>query len=1068
MSDEEKLVSHYRLKTLLRRDGFGAVYLAENTRDQKDMLLRVIILDQKTLTAITGRVRARSQRDHPLIERIRQRMKRIAELKHSHILSVVEFGEEHVPGNNDIIFYMASPFEKESLLSYWSVRNSNAELISLEIVAELVVQAAEALRYVHKHGLVHQYVRLSSFMLRSSARSRKPLHLLLTDFWFADITLGILEEGQMAQALSVYLAPEQLSQGAVITASDQYALAVLVYELLLGHRLSRVDLSLKLYETLVSQRASEVEVTASELTVARRLDLVLGRALAENPDARFRDIDEFAHTFYAVAHGEEIDLADEATFILPVVSQRGGQATAGVVGALAAGEVIAELAETQETVAASSGVISGDGAAEMLVVADIDAEKTLPAHGRSLHKTVLTSAGMEDLAQGAAVLEEVTVASENSETVLVAEETSSGEAAGAAGFAAGLVVGETLSEAAILAQETEVAAAASGQVGGITDEQTLIMAGDTDSQNGDIAEKDTLVIAAAGGAAALLASEAELGEIGQAGGAAGLVAGEIETSEIGQASSTAGEAGLAADEVEASEIALIGGAAGLAAGGIGLAETQLGSGAAGLAAAGSVAGNTELAETQVAAGAAGLVAANSATESTELAETQIGAGAAGLAAAGLAGATLAAGATWQAGSGTSVAGGTGVAGVGSGTGVAGVAGGSGSGASGGGLAATPGAPRRARRRPWLVAALIALVLLLVFAGVFAFALTINQSSATVTLTLQSRTIQTSYVMTAVTTTTSQGQVQARTLTSTITQSKSGQASGFFAGTHATGFISFHNTSTGCGCPIVIPAGTAFTSTSGVTVVTDTAASVASLCTVTVRAHAVIFGPGGDISAGNLHTTFSPHISATNPFAFSGGQAGQSNSLVQQSDINRLASVLQSQVAQSAQADISSQVKSSEHLLGTPLCQTRTTANHAAGSVATSVTVTVSTACKAEVYDYSGAVQIVQQQVQTQAATYFSDKFVLLGTLKTTVESATLVDAPAGKILLVMHAVGKWVYQFSNSLKQSLARTIAGKSLSDAHTTLANEDGVSAVNIVISGSDKNTLPDASKITIILKN
>src|SRR5579883_1949531 len=235
MPDEEKLISHYQLKTLLRRDGFGAVYLAEGTRDQKEYVLRVIELDQQTLTRITGRVRARSQRDHPLIEQIRQRMKRISELKHSHILPVIEFGEVHIQGNNDIIFYMVSPYERESLLSYWSSRTSSDEFISLEIIADLIFQAGEALYYVHKRGLIHQYVRLSSFMLRSSGRGRRHLHLLLTDFWFADISPAILEEGQIAQDLSTYLAPEQLA-GRAVAASDQYALAVLAYELLLGHQ----------------------------------------------------------------------------------------------------------------------------------------------------------------------------------------------------------------------------------------------------------------------------------------------------------------------------------------------------------------------------------------------------------------------------------------------------------------------------------------------------------------------------------------------------------------------------------------------------------------------------------------------------------------------------------------------------------------------------------------------------------------------------------------------------------------------------------------------------------------
>src|SRR5437879_2530039 len=100
MLDEEKLVSHYRLKTLLRKDGFGSVYAGEDTRDQKEYLLRIIELDQSTLQRITGKVRSHAQRDHPLIEQIRQRMKRIAEMKNSHILPVLEFGEEHIQGNN--------------------------------------------------------------------------------------------------------------------------------------------------------------------------------------------------------------------------------------------------------------------------------------------------------------------------------------------------------------------------------------------------------------------------------------------------------------------------------------------------------------------------------------------------------------------------------------------------------------------------------------------------------------------------------------------------------------------------------------------------------------------------------------------------------------------------------------------------------------------------------------------------------------------------------------------------------------------------------------------------------
>ncbi len=208
------------------------------------------------------------------------------------------------------ILFFTWPFEKESLLFYWSEHNSSVEVFTLELVADLLLQAAQVLFYIHRHGLIHQYVRLSSCMLRSSARSRKRMHLLLTDFWFADITSVLLEAGQIAQDLSIYLAPEQL-EGRIVAASDQYALAILIYELLLGYRLSQVDISLGLYERFLIQRA--VDLSVAELEIARRIDAVLVRALSVDVSARYATIEEFAQAFKAVSQGEASEVVDDIT-----------------------------------------------------------------------------------------------------------------------------------------------------------------------------------------------------------------------------------------------------------------------------------------------------------------------------------------------------------------------------------------------------------------------------------------------------------------------------------------------------------------------------------------------------------------------------------------------------------------------------------------------------------------------------------------------------------------------------------------------------------------------------------
>ncbi|HEY1351225.1 MAG TPA: baseplate J/gp47 family protein [Ktedonobacteraceae bacterium] len=916
MSDEKKPVSHYELKTLLRRDGFGAVYLSQDTRDGKAYILRVIELDSPTLARITGRVRSRSQRDHPLIEQIRQRMKRISELKHAHVLPVVEFGEEHIQGNNDIIFYMVSPYERESLLSYWSGRAGSNELISLESIADLIFQAGEALFYVHKRGLIHQYVRLSSFMLRSSTRGRRGPHLLLTDFWFADITPALLEAGQISQDLSLYLAPEQLS-GRALATSDQYALALLAYELLLGYRLSQVDLSPGLYAHALRQRSSGASPV--ELALAHRLDLVLARALAEDATARFSNIEEFVYTFRAVARGEAVDLSDEETSELPVVEERpqhthGEAMVAGFAGALATGEQVEEGVQTS---------VVDAGTAELLSAAQID-EQTRLEHRHSLHRTVLTSRGMETLEL--AKMEMQGVSGEEQERAGGAEERAPSSAET---FVLGLEAGATLR------QEQD-----------IVEERTLVR------------ESSALAFAA------------------------GLSAGEVQ----GLAQEAAGVEELAPQMPE---------------------ENQAATGPAGLRAG-------ELSANGAAARAAGVMQRADANVSG------FGTGNSG---------------SQQAASAALTTAGAGVF-----------------------------AGRRRQRRPLLVAIAVALLLVLFSSGLFVFAS--SQATATVTLTLQSRIVHNTYLVTAATT---QGQVQARKLTQTVAQSRTTRASGYYPGTRASGLLTFHNTSTSCGCPIFIPAGTPFTSRTGVTVVTAYDISVAAQCVVTVPARAVIYGAGGNVPADSVHATFGAHVWGTNRQAFTGGQSGQSNALVQQADINNLTSALQTQNEHTARSGLESQLHSSQRLADSPLCRSRSAADHPAGAAAAGVTVTVTTTCAAEAYDYARVVQIVQQQVQAQAASYFSSNFVEVGSLQTTVAQATVTDARTGRLLLAVQAAGRWVYRFDQSLKRSLARVIAGKDVTQVRALLNNEAGVAAVNVSLSGPSQNTLPsDDAKIAIVLRD
>jgi hypothetical protein len=122
--------------------------------------------------------------------------------------------------------------------------------------------------------------------------------------------------------------------------------------------------------------------------------------------------------------------------------------------------------------------------------------------------------------------------------------------------------------------------------------------------------------------------------------------------------------------------------------------------------------------------------------------------------------------------------------------------------------------------------------------------------------------------------------------------------------------------------------------------------------LTVSAHAVYPGAAGNIAAGDVNTNVrkgdpdAPNITVKNDGAFTGGQDVQPYTFVQQSNIDGIATSLKKATQQSAIDDIHQQLQPNEHLVGAPHCVSNVSSDHNAGDIASQVTVTVTTTCKA--------------------------------------------------------------------------------------------------------------------------
>src|SRR2546428_716984 len=124
--------------------------------------------------------------------------------------------------------------------------------------------------------------------------------VLLSDFGLAVIVQSSRDRLQTVAGTVTYMAPEQL-QGKACPASDQYALAAVVYEWLSGERLfSGSFIEVATQHVLVPPPSLRNKIPA----LSPAIDHVIQKALAKNPEQRFASVLEFARAFEQVRQAE--------------------------------------------------------------------------------------------------------------------------------------------------------------------------------------------------------------------------------------------------------------------------------------------------------------------------------------------------------------------------------------------------------------------------------------------------------------------------------------------------------------------------------------------------------------------------------------------------------------------------------------------------------------------------------------------------------------------------------------------------------------------------------------------
>lgn len=294
-------LGQYYLMRLIGSGSTGEVYLGTNTRTNRQVGVKVFRADAGPF--------ASAEATQEVIQLFETEMQAIMALDHPQILPLFDFGEESI--NQTMFLYMVMPFRREGSLADWVQGQAGQApyMLPAREVAYFVQQAANALQYAHDRGVIHQNVKPSNFLIRTNKEQPNQPDLLLADFGIARLSTLIAETSSLSVAgTPTYMAPEQWN-GQVVPATDQYALAIMAYQLLTGLPPFSGDPEQRKYLHLNVQPPPPTTINPH---LPRDIDTVLLQALTKQPKDRFFVISAFARAFQQALPRITVDLANVA------------------------------------------------------------------------------------------------------------------------------------------------------------------------------------------------------------------------------------------------------------------------------------------------------------------------------------------------------------------------------------------------------------------------------------------------------------------------------------------------------------------------------------------------------------------------------------------------------------------------------------------------------------------------------------------------------------------------------------------------------------------------------------
>jgi Tol biopolymer transport system component/tRNA A-37 threonylcarbamoyl transferase component Bud32 len=261
-------LGHYRLVELLGKGGMGEVYLADDTRLQRRVAIKVLARE------LAG--------DRDRRERFEREALAAAALNHPNIVTIHSVEEA-----DGIPFLTLELIDGQTL----------ADLIPegglpLDRVLTLAIPLADAVGAAHQRGITHRDLKPANVMVTNDGRIK------VLDFGLAKLKEDarlVAEAGMPTAALTgdgrivgtvAYMSPEQAEGKSVDQRSDVFSLGIILYEMSTGVRPFTGDTPMSILSAIMKD--SPAPVTEAKRGLPRDFSRIVARCLSKDVEDRYQ------------------------------------------------------------------------------------------------------------------------------------------------------------------------------------------------------------------------------------------------------------------------------------------------------------------------------------------------------------------------------------------------------------------------------------------------------------------------------------------------------------------------------------------------------------------------------------------------------------------------------------------------------------------------------------------------------------------------------------------------------------------------------------------------------------